>query len=221
MKIQNNLNRRLEHTLLRPDAIETDILGLCREAGEQDMAAVCVNPVWVATCAESLKNSRTHVCTVIGFPLGSGFTANKIREAELCVEQGAQEIDMVMNIGFFKDKHYNYILEEIQACKKAIGDRILKVIIESGLLDDNEKRMAVDICADAGADFVKTSSGYYGGATLHDILLLRREAPDKMRIKASGGIKDMQTALELIEAGADRIGTSSALAIINEWKKTG
>ncbi len=218
MKTLNNLNRYIDHTLLRANAIESDIIKLCEEAVQHSFVTVCVNPVWIKTCSEYLQGRSIKVCSVIGFPLGADLSEVKAIQAEKCIQMGAHELDMVMNVGFFKDKHYNYILDEIQSCKKRIGDKILKVIIETALLDNNEKRMAVDICCDAGADFVKTSTGFStGGAAVEDIQLLRKEAPESLRIKASGGIRSLDLALSLIEAGADRIGTSSSVQLMKEW----
>ncbi len=219
MKILNNLNRKIDHTLLKANALETDIERLCQEARDYHFASVCINPIWVNLASGLLKGSDTRVCTVIGFPLGAGHTQVKCLEADLAVQNGAHELDMVMNLGYFKDKQYNYVLEEIQHIKKCCSHHILKVIIETVFLEDTEKRMAVDICYDAGADFVKTSTGFAtGGATVHDIEVLKKQAPENLLIKASGGIRSLDTAIAMLEAGADRLGSSSSVAIMKEFE---
>jgi deoxyribose-phosphate aldolase len=213
-----NIAKMIDHSLLKPDATRVQIEQLCKDGEKYNFATVCVNPFWVKLCKELLAGSTVKICTVSGFPLGTSKPEVKAKEAELAIKDGADEIDMVMNIGAFKSGDFKLVEEEIRAVRSAMGnDKILKVIIEAGLLTNEEKVKATEIVKSCGADFVKTSTGFgYGGATVEDVKLLRKIAGDNMGVKASGGIRDYQTAKSLIEAGANRIGTSSGVKIVEE-----
>ena len=214
---KQELAKLIDHTLLKPDAKEDDIKKLCEEAINYKFYSVCINPCYIELAKNFLKNSDIKICTVISFPLGASTTSIKIIEALEAAKIGADEIDMVMNIGMFKSKKYDYIYEEISSIKKIIKDKILKVIIETAILNDEEKIKASEIVKKSGADFVKTSTGFsQGGATKEDILLIRKVVGDNFGIKASGGIKSYEQAIELINAGATRIGSSSSVKIIGE-----
>lgn len=214
---KQELAKLIDHTLLKPDAKEDDIKKLCEEAIKYKFYSVCINPCYIELAKNFLKNNDIKICTVISFPLGASTTTIKIIEALEAVKIGADEIDMVMNIGMFKSKKYDYIYEEISSIKKIIKDKILKVIIETAILNDEEKIKASEIVKKSGADFVKTSTGFsQGGATKEDILLIRKVVGDNFGIKASGGIKSYEQAIELINAGATRIGSSSSVKIIGE-----
>ena len=214
-----NIAKMIDHSLLKPDATRTQIKQLCKEGRKYNFATVCVNPVWVKLCKKLLAGSTAKICTVSGFPLGASKPEVKAREAEMAIKDGADEIDMVMNVGAFKSGDFKSVEEDIKAVRRAIGnDKILKVIIEAGLLTNEEKVKATEIVKSGGADFVKTSTGFgYGGATIEDVKLLRKIAGDKIGVKASGGIRDYQTAMNLIQAGANRIGTSSGVRIMQEF----
>ena len=205
----------IDHTLLKPDARREDIVRLCEEALRYDFASVCVNPSRIETAAEILQGSDVKVCCVIGFPLGAMSTAAKVFEASDAVTRGAQEIDMVLNIGFIKDGNDAAVTEEIRAVKNAVGSRVLKVIIETCLLDEAEIVRACRASVAGGADFVKTSTGFsVGGARAEDVALMRKTVGDRAGVKASGGIRTPEAFRAMIEAGADRIGTSSGAAIV-------
>ncbi len=216
-----DIARMIDHTLLKPDATRKQIEQLCLEGKKYNFASVCMNPVWVRLCKEMLVGSEMRICTVSGFPLGASTTAIKVKEAEVGIEDGADEIDMVMNVGAFKSGDFKLAEEDIKAVRNAIGkDKILKVIIEAGLLTTEEKVKATEIVKSCGADFVKTNTGFgYGGATIEDVKLLRKIAGMDMGVKASGGIRDFQTVKSLIAAGANRIGTSSGVLIVQESLK--
>jgi len=205
----------IDHTNLKPTATVEDIKKLCEEAKTYGFYAVCVNGCHVSLAKEELRNSKVGLAAVIGFPLGAMSTQAKVFEAKECVKQGADEIDMVINIGWLKSKMYEAVGNEIQAIKLAIGDKILKVILETCYLTDAEKEKACSISVEAGADFVKTSTGFgSGGATFEDVVLMKRVVGDKAKIKASGGVKDKETALKYIELGVSRIGTSSGPSLL-------
>ncbi len=192
-----------------------DIQKLCDEAKTQGFYAVCVNGCHVSLAKKALENSKVKLAAVIGFPLGAMSTKTKVFEAKDCVLNGADEIDMVINIGWLKSKMYEAVGNEIQAIKLAIGDKILKVILETCYLTDAEKEKACSLSVEAGADFVKTSTGFgSGGATFEDVILMKRVVGNKAKIKASGGIKDKETALKYIELGVSRIGTSSGPTLL-------
>ena len=205
-----------DHTLLKADATREQIIRLCEEAREYGFASVCVNSFYTALAAEELAGTDVKVCTVVGFPLGQMSTAAKAFEASRAIKDGADEIDMVINIGALKDSLEISVLEDIREVKKVCDSRVLKVIIETCLLTEDEKVLACRLAKEAGADFVKTSTGFStGGAKVEDVALMRSTVGDDMGVKASGGIHDAKTAAALIEAGANRLGTSATLAIMN------
>lgn len=211
------LARMIDHTLLKPDATEAQIVQLCQEAITHDFWSVCVNPFWIPRVRLELSGTPVHICTVIGFPLGATSTRAKVAEAEQAILDGAHEVDMVLNVGALKSQHTKAVLEDIQAVVQAAkGKALVKVILETGLLTDTEKIKACELSVEAGADFVKTSTGFGpGGATVNDIALMRQTVGPRMGVKASGGVRDLQTALAMINAGATRIGTSSGIAILS------
>lgn len=209
------INRYIDHTLLAADATKDRIIKLCNEAKEYKFASVCVNSCWVRLCADLLKGSGVEVCTVVGFPLGAMVTKAKAYEAECAVLDGADEVDMVINIGDLKDGDYKAVEDDIRAVKKACGDKLLKVIIECCLLTDEEKVKACELSEAAGADYVKTSTGFSkGGATAEDVALMRKTVGERLGVKAAGGIRDRATAEKMIEAGASRLGCSAGIAIV-------
>ena len=208
-------NKLIDHTLLKQDATPEQIVKLCEEAKEFDFMSVCVNPAYVPLAAECLAGTGVKVCTVIGFPLGMNLTRTKVEEAELCIAQGADEIDMVINVGMLKAGHDDYVREEIKLLKEVAGKLTLKVIIETCLLTDEEKVRACQLAKEAGADFVKTSTGFStGGATAHDVKLMRDTVGPEMGVKASGGVRTHEDLIAMVEAGANRIGTSNGTKII-------
>lgn len=209
------LARYIDHTLLAADATEDMIVKLCKEAKEYKFASVCVNSCHVAFASRLLKDSDVNVCTVVGFPLGAMSTKAKAYEASLAVVEGATEVDMVINIGALKDKRYDEVEKDIREVKRACLGKLLKVIIETCLLSDEEKVKACELSKKAGADFVKTSTGFSKwGAKKEDVALMRKTVGPGMGVKASGGIRDRETALEMIKAGASRLGCSSGIAIV-------
>ncbi len=208
-------NKLIDHTLLKQDATPEQITKLCEEAKQFDFMSVCVNPAYVPLAASILKGSDVKVCTVIGFPLGMNLTKTKVEEAELAIKEGADEIDMVINVGMLKAGHDDYVEEEIRLLKQVAGSKVLKVIIETCLLSDDEKVRACLASKRAGADFVKTSTGFStGGATAHDVALMRKTVGPDMGVKASGGVRTHEDLLAMVEAGANRIGTSNGTKII-------
>ena len=208
-------NKLIDHTLLKQDATPEQIVKLCEEAKQFDFMSVCVNPAYVPLAAKCLAGSDVKVCTVIGFPLGMNLTKTKVEEAQLCIREGAQEIDMVINVGMLKAGHDDYVEEEIRELKSVAGGLVLKVIIETCLLTDEEKVRACEAAKRAGADFVKTSTGFStGGATPHDVALMRKTVGPEMGVKASGGVRTHEDLLAMVEAGANRIGTSNGTKII-------
>ena len=215
--------KMIDHTLLKPEASREQVKKLCREAAEYGFHSVCVNSCYVSFCADLLKDSDVKVCTVIGFPLGAMSSAGKAAEAAAAVKDGADELDMVINVGMIKNGDWEYVRRDIEEVVKAAGSRALvKVILETCLLTDDEKRIACRVCREAGAAYVKTSTGFStGGATAADVRLMREEAGDSMGVKASGGIRSLKDAEEMAAAGADRIGTSSGIAIVREQKGLG
>ena len=207
-----DIAKYIDYTLLKATATPADIEKLCKEALEYGFYSVCVNSGYVPLVAEQLKGSKVNVCTVVGFPLGAMSTQAKLYETSVALSQGAQEIDMVLNVGLFLSGNVAKVLDEIALLKQETGDRVLKVIIETCYLNDEQKRLASQVCVDAGADFVKTSTGFgTGGATLADVQLIREIVGNRAKIKASGGIRDKQTALQYISLGVDRIGASAIL----------
>lgn len=211
-----NINKLIDHTALKPNTTKESILKLIAEAKTYDFASVCVNPCWIALAHQELKNTDVKVCTVIGFPLGANTTEVKVFETKDAIEKGAQEIDMVINIAMLKDKEYDYVENEIHQIVEAAKDKaIVKVIIEACLLTDEEKIKACELSQKAGADFVKTSTGFStGGATVHDIALMRKTVGAEMGVKASGGVHTHEEALAMVEAGANRIGASAGVKLL-------
>ena len=213
-----DIARFIDHTLLKPDATEEMIENLCNEAKKYNFYAVCINPYYVKLAKKILRNSNVKIATVIGFPLGANTGKIKALEAEESIKDGADELDMVINIAALKNKDYDKVKEDIEeVVKKAKGNALVKVIIETCLLTEDEKVRACNLSLEAGANFVKTSTGFNGkGATVEDIRLIKSVVGDKMKIKASGGIRDYETAIKMIEAGANRIGASSSVKIVQD-----
>ncbi len=210
----NNIASYIDHTLLKPVATKADILKLCEEAKQYHFASVCVNPCWVSLCAEILKDTGVNVCTVIGFPLGANTSEIKAAEAALAIKQGANEVDMVINIGALKEGNTDYVYNDILAVRKASEGKILKVIIETSYLTEEEKRTVCKLAAKAGADFVKTSTGFSSsGATVQDVKLMKEASG--IKVKASGGVRTKEDALNMIEAGASRLGASAGVKIVS------
>ena len=205
----------IDHTLLKPTATQADIARLCAEAKQYGFCSVCVNPCWVKFAREQLKDSDVKVCTVIGFALGATTPGTKAFEAQEAVKNGADELDMVINMGALKGKDYPSVLDDIRAVRQACPGKVLKVIIETSQLTDEEKVKACQLAAQAGADFVKTSTGFNGGgATAHDVALMRASVPATMQVKASGGIRTRADFDGMIKAGATRIGASAGVQIL-------
>lgn len=212
-----SIAKTIDHTLLKPTATAEQIRELCSEARANHFASVCVNPRWVPLVAKELNNSDVLVCTVIGFPLGANPTDIKVEETKWAVKNGAQEVDMVIDLGSMKGGDYKAVEEDIRAVVKAAGKATVKVIIETCFLSNDEKRIACEAAMKAGAHFVKTSTGFgTGGATVEDVKLMRKTVGDAMKVKASGGVRSYHDAIAMLEAGADRIGTSSGVAIVAE-----
>jgi deoxyribose-phosphate aldolase len=217
--MKTEISAYIDHTLLKADATEAQVRQLCQEAARYRFAAVCVNPTWVRLCAELLQGTGVAVCTVAGFPLGATTTDAKVHEATRAVADGAAEVDMVINVGRLKSGEAEAVGEDIRAVCEAVhaGGARLKVIIETALLTEEEKVTACGLVRDAGADFVKTSTGFGpAGATAADVALMRRVVGTGMGVKAAGGIRDLAACLEMIEAGANRIGASAGVRIVTE-----
>ena len=213
------INRMIDHTLLKAESSQDQIKQLCQEAKDHDFFSVCVQPTWISLCKEELGGSGVKIATVIGFPLGANTTETKVFEAKDAIEKGADEIDMVINIGALKSGQDQLVEDEIRAIKEAIGDHILKVIIETCLLTEDEKIRACQLTLKAGGDYVKTSTGFStGGAKLEDVKLMKDQVKDQAKVKASGGIRDFATAQKMVEAGADRLGVSAGIAIVEGEK---
>lgn len=211
-----DLNKFIDHTLLSANATSGEIKKLCDEAIQHQFFAVCVNSCNTILTRQYLEGSSVKIAVTIGFPLGASSKESKLAEAEKAIADGADEIDMVMNIGFFKDGKYDLVEAEMADVKKAIGDNLLKVIIETCYLTDDEIAIASDLVMKAGADFVKTSTGFgTRGASLNDVKIMKEAVKDKVKIKASGGIRDAETAKEYINLGVSRIGTSSGIKIVS------
>ena len=204
----------LDHTILKADATREMVERVCREAREHHFMSVCVNSYYTGFVADELQGSDVRVCTVVGFPLGQMSTKAKAAETRIAVEDGADEIDMVINVGALKGGDDAVVFEDIRAVRKACEGKVLKVIIETCLLNEEEKVRACRLAMEAKADFVKTSTGFStGGATKEDVALMRKTVGDTMGVKASGGIRDKEKAVEMLEAGADRLGTSATITI--------
>ena len=212
----NSLSSLIDHTNLRSDALHSDIKILCTEAIQYKFASVCINPVYVSYAKSILKDENPKVCSVVGFPLGADSEEMKYAEARFLIFQGVDEIDMVMNIAFLKERKLDLVKNEIKKVVEAADGNCVKVIIETSFLDQDEKALACNIVMDSGASFVKTSTGFSSsGATLEDVRLIKKVVGDQVGIKASGGIKTKKEALEFIEAGANRIGTSRGVEILS------
>lgn len=211
-----NYASMIDHTLLKAETTKNQIEKLCEEAKKYEFASVCVNPTWVHYSAQLLSGTNVKVCTVIGFPLGATTSEVKAFETKNAIENGAQEIDMVINIGALKDGNHTLVRDDIKAVVDAANGTLVKVIIESCLLTDEEKVKACELSVEAGADFVKTSTGFStGGATVEDVALMRKTVGSEVGVKASGGVRSLEDMQKMIEAGATRIGASSGVAIMN------
>ncbi|GCF94276.1 deoxyribose-phosphate aldolase [Enterococcus florum] len=217
------LNRMIDHTILKADATKDDVMKIINEAKEYHFYSVCINPTWVSLAAQELKGEPVAVCTVIGFPLGANTSEVKAYEAAHAIENGAEEVDMVINIGELKAGNNEKVQQDIEAVVAAAKDQALvKVIIETALLTREEKIKACELAKAAGADFVKTSTGFStGGATVDDVKLMRETVGPEMGVKASGGIHNTKEAMAMIEAGATRLGASSGVAIMNGLSGSG
>lgn len=223
--------KTVDHTLLKPDATEDDLRRLCREAAHYHFAAVCVLPCYVRLAARELRGTDVKVATVVSFPFGADTTLVKAAAVREAIQGGASEIDVVMNISKFLSGEFGYVAEELAslngevsavAMNNGLNDAVLKVIIEAAFLSEKMKRLAVRIVTASGADFIKTSTGFgYGGATTRDVALLREEAPEGLAVKASGGIRTLEEALDLLNAGASRLGVSGSVAIMREAEDGG
>ena len=215
-----DLCRTIDHTLLKPTATREQIEQLCAQAAQAHFASVCINPWYVPLAARLLADSDVNVCTVIGFPLGANSTDIKVAETRRAYADGCDEFDMVINVGALKDGKYDYVRDEIAAVVAAAEGRLVKVIIETGLLTDEEKVTAVRLSCEAGAHFVKTCTGFGTGvATAEDVALMRKTAPAQVKVKASAGIRSYADAAAMLAAGADRIGTSAGMTILEEAKQ--
>ena len=209
------LNKYIDHTILKATASNSDVQKLCEEAIEHEFYSVCVNGCYVADAKHLLQGTDVKIAAVVGFPLGAMTTAAKVFEAKEAVENGASEIDMVINVAKLKDGEFEYVENEIRQIKEAIGDNVLKVIIETCYLTDEEKVKACELSLVAKADFVKTSTGFgTGGATYEDVKLMKSVVGDNAKVKASGGVRDKETAEKYVELGAERLGTSSGIDIV-------
>ena len=215
-----NYNKYFDHTMLAPQATSTDIDKLIKEAIKYDFKSVCIAPSYIKYAKEQLAKTDVLICTVIGFPLGYNATSVKVYETKIALDHGADEIDMVINIGRFKNKEYEYVLNEIKAIKEVCGNKVLKVIVETALLTNQEIKTITEIVLKSGADFIKTSTGFsFRGASFEDVEIMKSIAQDKLLIKASGGIKTGEDALKMIKLGASRLGTSKTVQIIEELNR--
>lgn len=216
------LNRYIDHTLLKPIATKEDIKRLCNEAINYRFFSVCVNGCYVSLAKEALKGSDVNICCVVGFPLGAMSTAAKVAETKAAIKDGADEIDMVINIGLLKSKDFDGVWKDIEAVRACMPNQVLKVILETSYLEELEIIKASELAIQSGADYIKTSTGFAnGGATINDVKLMKSVCKKCTKIKASGGIRDAKTAIEYINLGVDRIGTSSGIAIINGTASNG
>ncbi|MDH6366226.1 MULTISPECIES: deoxyribose-phosphate aldolase [unclassified Breznakia] len=216
------MNKLIDHTLLKADATRDQIAKLCQEAKEYDFMSVCVNSYWVPFCVEQLAGTDVKVCTVVGFPLGAMSTAAKAWETKVAIEQGAKEVDMVLNIGELKGKNYDVVREDVRAVVEAAKGNTVKVILETCLLTDEEIIKASELCVEAGAHFVKTSTGFSTeGANPRVVKLMKDTVGDKAEVKAAGGVRSAEDVEKMVEAGATRIGTSSGIKLVVGEKVTG
>ncbi len=213
------INKYIDHTVLKATTTEADIKKLCAEAKEYEFFSVCVNGSYVPLAKKELEGSDVKIAAVIGFPLGAMSKDAKVFETKKCIEDGADEIDMVLNVGFLKDGKFDEVEQEIREIKEAMGTHVLKVIHENCYLTDDEKRKACELSVAAGADFVKTSTGFgTGGSTFEDVALMKEVVGDKAEIKAAGGVRDIETAMKYIEMGVTRLGTSSGVSLVSTGK---
>ena len=215
---KKQLAKMMDHTILKATATPADVEKICREALEIDAASVCINPCNIELTKRLLEGSGVKVCTVIGFPLGANTTSVKMYETQDAIKRGAEEVDMVINVGALLAGDTDTVYNDIKGVVEAAGGTLVKVIIETCYLSDDQKKTACELAMKAGADFVKTSTGFgTGGATAHDVALMRSVVGEKLKVKASGGIRTCQNAVEMIEASADRLGVSASIAILEGW----
>lgn len=215
-----NYNKMIDHTVLKADTPLETVKRICDEAMEYGFASVCINPCHVAYCADYLKDNDVNVCTVIGFPLGANTSAVKVFETKDAIANGADEIDMVMNIGALKDKNYDLVRNDVKAVVEAANGTLVKVILETCLLTEDEIKKACELCVEAKADYVKTSTGFSTrGATIEDVQIMKAAVQGKAKVKAAGGVRTHEDMVKIVEAGADRIGTSAGCSLVD--KKVG
>lgn len=212
-----NYNKMIDHTVLKADTPLETVKKICDEAIEYGFASVCINPCHVAYCADYLKDSDVNVCTVIGFPLGANTSAVKAFETKDAISNGADEIDMVMNIGALKDKNYDLVRDDVKAVVEAANGTLVKVILETCLLTEDEIKKACELCVEAKADYVKTSTGFSTrGATIEDVQIMKAAVQGKAKVKAAGGVRTHEDMVKIVEAGADRIGTSAGCSLVEK-----
>ena len=212
-----NYNKMIDHTVLKADTPLETVKRICDEAIEYGFASVCINPCHVAYCADYLKDSDVNVCTVIGFPLGANTSAVKAFETKDAIANGADEIDMVMNIGALKDKNYDLVRDDVKAVVEAANGTLVKVILETCLLTEVEIKKACELCVEAKADYVKTSTGFSTrGATIEDVQIMKAAVQGKAKVKAAGGVRTHEDMVKIVEAGADRIGTSAGCSLVEK-----
>lgn len=212
-----NYNKMIDHTVLKADTPLETVKRICDEAMEYGFASVCINPCHVAYCADYLKDSDVNVCTVIGFPLGANTSAVKAFETKDSIANGADEIDMVMNIGALKDKNYDLVRDDVKAVVEAANGTLVKVILETCLLTEDEIKKACELCVEAKADYVKTSTGFSTrGATIEDVQIMKAAVQGKAKVKAAGGVRTHEDMVKIVEAGADRIGTSAGCSLVEK-----
>lgn len=212
-----NYNKMIDHTVLKADTPLETVKRICDEAMEYGFASVCINPCHVAYCADYLKDSDVNVCTVIGFPLGANTSAVKAFETKDAIANGANEIDMVMNIGALKDKNYDLVRNDVKAVVEAANGTLVKVILETCLLTEDEIKKACELCVEAKADYVKTSTGFSTrGATIEDVQIMKAAVQGKAKVKAAGGVRTHEDMVKIVEAGADRIGTSAGCSLVEK-----
>lgn len=212
-----NYNKMIDHTVLKADTPLETVKRICDEAMEYGFASVCINPCHVAYCADYLKDSNVNVCTVIGFPLGANTSAVKAFETKDAIANGADEIDMVMNIGALKDKNYDLVRDDVKAVVEAANGTLVKVILETCLLTEDEIKKACELCVEAKADYVKTSTGFSTrGATIEDVRIMKEAVHGKAKVKAAGGVRTPEDMVEIVAAGADRIGTSAGCSLVKK-----
>jgi len=220
MDLLSNINKYIDQSALKPNLTYQDIINQCEEALKYNFASLCVNPSHVKVCHEILKKSQVKVCSVISFPFGLSSFEIKLKEALKAVEDGAEELDIVWNISAFKSKDFDYVLKELKNIVKETKPAITKIIVETAYLTDEEKIKALELVIESGADFIKTSTGFAPtGANIEDIILWKNLSKARIKIKASGGIRDLETAIKFLQSGADRIGTSSGAKIVEEALK--